>query len=164
MWSPGEKGSCYTQHHKAFDTVNVLEPRDIPQGGLCLPEKGNNLPTATGSGELGPGSGLPCPSQACLGSQSLQLCVLWLLTCLQHPLTTNCSQAPRSQQVCPSYSVENRPGEGQVLARGLLPQASYCCSVTKWCPILCDPNDCSAPGFLLAQCHLQGPKAWGSGR
>ena len=24
----------------------------------------------------------------------------------------------------------------------------FCCSVAKWCPILCDHMDCSTPGFL----------------
>ena len=23
----------------------------------------------------------------------------------------------------------------------------YCCSVTNWCPALCDPVGCSTPGF-----------------
>ena len=25
----------------------------------------------------------------------------------------------------------------------------YCCSVAQWCPTLCDPIDCSTPGFLV---------------
>ena len=36
-----------------------------------------------------------------------------------------------------------------------------CCSVSQWCPTVCDPMDCSTPGFLvlhhlleLAQTHV----------
>ena len=31
----------------------------------------------------------------------------------------------------------------------LLKVKLYCCSVTKLCPTLCDPMDCSAPGFYV---------------
>jgi len=27
-----------------------------------------------------------------------------------------------------------------------------CCSVTKSCPTLCDPMDCSMPGFIVLHC------------
>ena len=30
-----------------------------------------------------------------------------------------------------------------------------CCSVTKSCPILCDPTDCSMPGFPVLQYFLE---------
>ena len=30
-----------------------------------------------------------------------------------------------------------------------------CCSVTKWCPTLCDPMNCSRPGFPVLHCLLQ---------
>ena len=32
-------------------------------------------------------------------------------------------------------------------------QDCCCCSVTESCPTLCDPMDCSMPGFLVL-CHL----------
>ena len=28
---------------------------------------------------------------------------------------------------------------------------TYCCSVAKLCPTLCDPMDCSMPGFPVLQ-------------
>ena len=28
----------------------------------------------------------------------------------------------------------------------------YCCSVSQSCPTLCDPMDCSMPGFLVPHC------------
>ena len=31
----------------------------------------------------------------------------------------------------------------------------YCCSVTKLCPTLCDPVDCSIPGFPVLHCLLE---------
>ena len=31
----------------------------------------------------------------------------------------------------------------------------YCCSVTQSCPALCDPMDCSMPGFLILHCLLK---------
>ena len=30
-----------------------------------------------------------------------------------------------------------------------------CCSVAKWCPILCDPMDCSMPVLLVFHCLLE---------
>ena len=31
----------------------------------------------------------------------------------------------------------------------------YCCSVIQSCPTLCDPMDCSTPGFLVHHCLLE---------
>ena len=31
----------------------------------------------------------------------------------------------------------------------------YCCSVVKLCPTLCDPMDCSTPGFLVLHYLLE---------
>ena len=31
-------------------------------------------------------------------------------------------------------------------------QCGCCCSVPKLCPTLCDPMDCSTPGFLVLHC------------
>ena len=33
--------------------------------------------------------------------------------------------------------------------------AYCCCSVTKSCPALCDPRDCSVPGFTISQSLLR---------
>ena len=33
-----------------------------------------------------------------------------------------------------------------------------CCSVTQWCSTLCDPMDCSTPGFPVHQ-----SPGWGQG-
>ena len=30
-----------------------------------------------------------------------------------------------------------------------------CCSLTKWCPTLCDPVNCSTPGFPVLHCLLE---------
>ena len=32
---------------------------------------------------------------------------------------------------------------------------SHCCSVTKWCPTLCDPMACSTLGFPVLHCLLE---------
>ena len=35
--------------------------------------------------------------------------------------------------------------------RSLILGVICCCSVTKLCPTLCDPKDCSTPGFPVLQ-------------
>ena len=46
--------------------------------------------------------------------------------------------------------------EGRVLGRisyqNRLNSVCYCCSVTQSCMTLCDPRDCSMPGFLVFHC------------
>ena len=32
---------------------------------------------------------------------------------------------------------------------------SYCCSVAQSCPLLCDPMNCSTPGFPVLHCLLE---------
>ena len=34
-------------------------------------------------------------------------------------------------------------------------QADNCCSVAQLCPTLCDPMDCSMPGFPVLHCLLE---------
>ena len=44
-------------------------------------------------------------------------------------------------------------------SKGLLCQGNFvincCCSVAKLCPTLCDPMDCSTPGFPVLHCLLE---------
>ena len=37
----------------------------------------------------------------------------------------------------------------------ILKESLCCCSVAKLCPTLCDPTDCSKPGFPVFQCLLE---------
>ena len=63
--------------------------------------------------------------------------------------------------------VECRKPEGQILETTWKPQEKsslFCSSVTQLCPTLCDPLDCSTPGFPvlhhlpeLAQTHVHWP-------
>ena len=38
------------------------------------------------------------------------------------------------------------------LVSGTVPGSGRCCSVAKWCPILGNPMDSSAPGFPVLHC------------
>ena len=52
-----------------------------------------------------------------------------------------------------------QPQEGSLLTpqgpTHTLLEAYYCCSVTKLCPTLCDPMDCSMPGFPVSHYLLE---------
>ena len=43
-------------------------------------------------------------------------------------------------------------GGREAWGRGTLVKDCYCCSVNKSCPILCNPMDCSMPGFHVLHC------------
>ena len=54
--------------------------------------------------------------------------------------------------------VECHKPEGQILETTWKPQEKsslFCSSVTQLCPTLCDPMDCSTPGFPLLHCLLE---------
>ena len=47
--------------------------------------------------------------------------------------------------------IPDLPGQRNHLGRLL----RMCCSVTELCPTLCDPTDCSTPGFPVLHCLLE---------
>ena len=59
----------------------------------------------------------------------------------------------------PFYKGTNPIHEGFILMTNHLPKAHLlilsCCSVTKSCPTLCDPMNCSTPGFPVLCCLLE---------
>ena len=154
MCTPGPKPQSKRQ--RAYERGY---PRDWSSGTVSLeaPPAGLQvgcLSTAWAGGSAGPG--LHATGQGCLWTPHLlrEVCVLMCL-----------SPLPTHQRACDREP--GRPGTqqpsflgGAVFTQNFL-SSHCCCSVTKLCPTLCDPMDCSTTGFPilhqlpeLAQTHV----------
>ena len=96
---------------------------------------------------------LQCTCFSCCRAQSL--IIIWLSVVAAHRLScsTACEIFPgQGSNPCPlHWQADSYPLDHQRSPVVIFSQSVS--SVAQWCPTLCNPNDCSMPGFLVPH-HL----------
>ena len=85
-----------------------------------------------------------CPPQLVRPASILFLFVLLAIPCILwdlSSLTRDQTQVPAMKAQSPNHRTSREFPPNPFMS-------SCCCSVTQSCPTLCDPTDCSTPGFL----------------
>ena len=121
------------------------------------------LNSSEGSGELGEQSAAGSTPERHHPPQSLCCGTGWAskggfqrsIVSLRQPLTWNANVSPFPcwcRQTTAAVAQTWPPGTNKQSKASQVRSTQSCCSVTKPCPNLCDPMDCSTPGFPVLHC------------
>ena len=66
----------------------------------------------------------------------------------------NCAHPGRQVKQLHGTRRQEASPKGEEVPDGLSPLANFCCSVAKSFQTLCDPMDCSPPGFTVLQATI----------